>query len=475
MRTFFFLVCVWAFCFGMGDTWAAGGWPSSDRRLDYVQSLDIYASLNRSYFRRLSGVPLVGVLAVPSKWKRRLSLRQKRFVLKYNPRLRHRVLYKPTLHYRKLLRYSRHKNYTTRFGTYISGGDCVLGSRRTFPRAMVSCYRLPKRARLGNTYKDRKRFLVDLSNRRYASAFARQIVREVGGRKRPFLFLDNIRHPSSGLVAGKRFSWRDTTRFLYKIRRGLNRRGTKLIANVSVSPWVLSRRNFRHADMLARGVDGMAFELPLHQRYARPSLKRTKRFIAVCKRWLKQKKLVLLLPVQSKKLRALLYEKFLLAAFAMLMRNKGDSIFVDRFYWKPRRFFPWWRWPRVLGNPTSSLFARKERKGWRITRRFSRGKVTVVQRNMRQAKRLRFPSVAARTAYRVLHHPSKGRVVLKKGVFFYVPKRPFFGTDGVVLQTQPGAKRTSIVVLNITVRKKRVRKRKKRRRRKRRRRRRRRR
>jgi hypothetical protein len=185
---------------------------------------------------------------------------------------------------------------------------------------------------------------VDLSNPEAATQFAELIVEECKSRALPIVFLDNILHPSalSGWI-----SWKDTCRFVGLVKRGVNANGSSLIVNIAVAPWAMSDAD---VVLLSDAVDGMSFEMPFHRR-ARGNRKRTRLLIDVYRKWLAAGKLVVLIPIdRSLKTKAQKdSESRLLAAFAMLIRNPGDRLFVT---WPFYRIEPDWAgWPKRLGLP----------------------------------------------------------------------------------------------------------------------------
>jgi hypothetical protein len=221
-------------------------------------------------------------------------------------------------------------------GTYISGGQ-VKPVIQSYPPEVIHANQVPVNWLRPNTNR------VDLANAEAAEGFAGLIVAECRKREGRFVFLDNIVHPSA--LPGW-FPWETTCRFLSRVRRDLHENEKLLIANIAVAPWAMSDEDVR---LLAESVDGMAFEMPFHK-YARDNRERTKRQIDVYRLWLSQKKIVVLIPVDDSLETPAEIEREvrMLAGFAALVRNRGDSLFVAWPFWKPTP--DWADWPKRLGE-----------------------------------------------------------------------------------------------------------------------------
>lgn len=222
-------------------------------------------------------------------------------------------------------------------GTYISGGR-VEPVIKQYPPEAIREDGIPENWRRPST--DR----VDLANPEAADRFAQLIIDACQGRKGQIVFLDNVVHPSE--LPGW-FPWNATCRFLRLVQRGVHGADKLLIANIAGKPWGMSDEDAR---LLGDAVDGMSFEMPFHQ-YARGNRERTEGEIRALRTWLSQGKVVVLIPVVGSTATEEEgdREARLIAAFAMLIRNRGDRLFVAWPFWKP--VADWADWPKRLGEP----------------------------------------------------------------------------------------------------------------------------
>ncbi len=270
--------------------------------------------------------------------------------------------------YGRVLEALKRNHAGTYVGTYISGGQ-VYSDIRQFPAEVIDAKQIPVHWLRTSTNR------VDLANAEAAEGFARLIVDECQKRAVRLVFLDNIVHPSS---LPDWFPWETTCRFLSRVRRGLGEDEKLLIANVAVAPWAMSDEDVR---LLGESVDGMAFEMPFHK-YARGNRERTKRQIDVYRLWLSQKKIVVLIPVDDslKTPAEIEREVRLLAGFAALIRNRGDSLFVAWPFWKPAP--DWADLPKQLGEPTGAWEFESDGV---LRRKFQEGsiRVDVLQKEVR--------------------------------------------------------------------------------------------
>ncbi len=241
-------------------------------------------------------------------------------------------------------------------GTYISGGRVESAFKR-YPPEAIHARHMPVNWLRPNTNR------VDLSNPQAGEAFADLIVAACEPRQRPIVFLDNIIHPSA--MRGW-YLWEDTCRFLGRVKRGVNRNGSLLVPNIAVASWGMSDKD---VELLSATVDGMTFEMPYH-RLARGNRERTARQIAIYRTWLSGGKIVVFIAVDStlKTLPEKDREVRLVAAFAMLVRNPGDPLFIAWPFYRPQP--DWARWPEQLGKPIGEWRFEADHQ---LSRRFEKG------------------------------------------------------------------------------------------------------
>jgi len=274
----------------------------------------------------------------------------------------------PQAVFAQVLEVLKRNNLNAQVGTYISGGQ-VNSDIRHYPPEVIDAKQIPVHWLRPNTNR------VDLANAEAAEGFAGLIVAECRKREGRFVFLDNIVHPSS--LPGW-FPWEATCRFLSRVKGPLNENGKLLIANVAVASWAMSDEDVR---LLGESVDGMAFEMPF-LKHARGNRERTKRQIDVYRLWLSQKKIVVLIPVdESLETPAEIEQEIkMLAGFAALLRNRGDSLFVAWPFWKPTP--DWADLPQRLGEPAGTWEFESDGV---LSRKFQGGaiRVDVLQKEVR--------------------------------------------------------------------------------------------
>jgi len=266
--------------------------------------------------------------------------------------------------YARVVEQFRRRNPDAIIGTYVSGGGCRPRAQfDSYPPETIAYDRLPKSAYTGEVIDGAH--TVNVADERTADQFADLIIQEAIDRRMAFLYLDEIRHPSSG---GTKIPWEAMTRYLRRIRTGLNAHGMKLVANVAVSPWIMAGRD---ADLLAEAVDGMCFEGPFEPQWCRPNAGRVAAEIDVYRKWLAAGKLILLAPTGERE-HSREDEYRLIAAMAVLIREPGQSLFVHQDYFRSEP--DWGRWPAQYGAPRGKL----DRSGpllWR--REFESGRLMI--------------------------------------------------------------------------------------------------
>ncbi|HEY3243852.1 MAG TPA: hypothetical protein VGM03_10925 [Phycisphaerae bacterium] len=314
---------------------AQAPWPASDTVLNYLQQLDQHA-LNYPVAR----AAVLGCITTASDDRHADETCRKN-------RQRFRA-----------------QNPAAPIGTYISGGGCRRRAQmRSYPSETVEYELLPPESFTGEI--NDEVYTVNVADPQTAERFADAIVRAVTGRGCDFVYLDEIRHPSSG---GTRIPWEKMTRFLGRVRSGLHAAGMKLVANVAVSPWVLAGHE---ADLLQEAVDGMCFEMCFEPQWCRTNRERFDAEIAVYRQWLAAGKLVLLIPNYSKD-DAVLEDRRFAAGMAMVIRERGQPLFVHCDFW--RSMPTWIDWPHKYAVPRGEL----ARTGpTSLKRRFEKGTLVV--------------------------------------------------------------------------------------------------
>ncbi len=262
--------------------------------------------------------------------------------------VRHNTVPDARVRFEEVVKLLRRTNPHAFVGRYISGGR-VESEIKQYPQEAIRSSEFPNKWLRTATNR------VDLSNAEAADLFADLIIAESIKPASQIVFLDNIVHPStlSGWVP-----WEDTCRFLQRVKRGVNKNASLLIANIAVAPWGMPDQEGK---LLSNAVDGMSFEMPFH-RHARENRKRTRSLIAVYRKWLSAGKLVVFIPLahaiktvpevdrESETIR----EMRLLAGFAMLIRNPGDRLFVASPFWRPEP--DWAHWPESFGSPREEWY-----------------------------------------------------------------------------------------------------------------------
>lgn len=292
-------------------------WESSDQQLRCMVNLNGYAL---SYpVDRWANVPLITDLSV---WIDDVSNAQETF--------------------KQVVDTIQQTNSQAVFGTYISGGR-VEPVFRQYPPEAVAKDLIPEEW-LRTDYPN----YVDLSNHEAADTFADLIGDSCRNRSGQIIFLDNIVHPSALSTWN---SWVDTCRFLSRVKKNINLLGKKVIVNIAVSPWGMSDEDVR---LLSEAVDGMSFEMPFHS-LARGNQERTQRLIEVYRAWLRDGKIVVLIPVAPIESCNGSFcisrdsEAKLSAGLVMMIRETGDRMYVA---WPFFQEAPEWTfWPRKMGDP----------------------------------------------------------------------------------------------------------------------------
>ena len=169
-------------------------------------------------------------------------------------------------------------------------------------------------------------------------ALAKYLVQAGKDRRRPILYLDNMRHPY--MLPEWGFTWGQVCGLLHDVNVGLDRK-SHVIANVAGHVGLMSNEDL---DMLAKSCDGASFEMAWDS-YLAADRDRSDRAFEAYRRLLGRDFCVIFIPVGGELER----EAQFLAGLAMILRQPGDRIFVAWPLWKP---IPEWEaWSRTLKEP----------------------------------------------------------------------------------------------------------------------------
>ncbi len=412
----------------------AQGWPSSDQTLNYME-VDLYTSTYPTYYDRVRNARIIVGFRMNTDFPDPI-VTDEEFLGSYteipDPPETFKSAYQAENHFSDFLTYYQTENPETLIGTYISGRDCQT-SATYYPvetvacSALTECFDDPENLEPG-------RYWVDISKQSCADQFADLIVAEAQARGLPFLYLDNIIHPSSGGLDGTEITWQNMVTHLQTVRSRLNAQNIRLVANVAGSPWLFSLNSYEDADLLDGAADGMSFELPFNRRFARPYFDRMISGMAVYKRWLADGKLILFIPVPGETQEERLQEKQFIAAMVMLMRDSGQAGYVDSWYWTDEQNFPWRLWPGKYGAPSGAAESLVQTTyGWKTGRVFANGKIGVLQVNATEDKKKTF-TLSDASSFTLVSEPLQGTVDISAlPTISYTPGKDFDGTDGFTL------------------------------------------
>lgn len=231
------------------------------------------------------------------------------------------------------------------YGTYISGS----AFRRTadmfsYPFEALPYETAPLNMLLGPYDVPTRRAAIDLDNPAARLFMADRIVAEVIARDVPLVFLDNMAHPDTG---GTRASWVEVTEYMRDMRIRLNRRGTKVMANIACQPYWLAGTD---ALLTETALDGVNFEQPFHWTLVRPFADRVVGELEVYRQFLNAGMHVSLMAGWSAVVSdpsRYVHEERVLAALCMMIHRPGQSLFVPRsaYYAAP----DWATWPTTFG------------------------------------------------------------------------------------------------------------------------------
>ncbi len=206
---------------------------------------------------------------------------------------------------------------------------------------------------------------VDISIPEAARAWADLTIAEAKHTDCPILFGDNVLHPG---MAPKWVSWEDTCHFLGMVKEGVNEQGKLLVVNVAMAPYYATQNEI---NMLTPVVDGVCFETPFHPR-ARGNPDKTQRQINAYRTWLAAGKIVVWIAIDKTETPDKYAETRMMAGFAMMVRQPGDSLFLSWAFWRPAQ--DWFLWPEQMGKPLDDYVFVSDRK---LLRRFEHGTMTV--------------------------------------------------------------------------------------------------
>ena len=164
--------------------------------------------------------------------------------------------------------------------------------------------------------------------------------------------------------------WHESTAYLGRLRWDLHRVGIRMITNVAWSLGGVSDQE-DDVDELLAVTDGASFEMALHP-YVRLDKGRLERNRRLYRRMLDAGMCVAFIPQGDTQTGEYQQEAELLAAWAMMIRQSGDRVWVASPYWLDNP--DWLFWPLTLGDPNGpadfSAFPEVHRK-------FAGGELTV--------------------------------------------------------------------------------------------------
>lgn len=343
-------------------------WPGSTANLSYGGDLDLNLLLNQTYFANSADAQIV------------TSFRVDKVTALPN--------YNPQTYLRNLFATYLNANPETLIGSYLSGGDCLYAEAIKYHYAnAISCEAVlaavgPQWAAQAllpyDNNKDSLRRRVNIAIPQVRDAFIALIVNEGVSRNLPFLYVDNIIHPSSGGFRNTAITFTDQIDLITKVRTGLADRGMRAVFNIALSPASLTGAYAADAVKMqaAAGDGGYSFELAFHPNIRNKQADLT-REINFYRQLLSAGQLVLLVPAYSlPTLEDRLIDLQALAAYAMMIKPETDSsLFVAKLgYWLSPGDFAWTHWPEMLGDPRGDY---RFTDGGSLTRSFVRGTLTL--------------------------------------------------------------------------------------------------
>lgn len=303
-------------------------WPSSDLRVDALNSLQQYA---------------IPGLATPwgyhpERWATTPIVYSVQVNLEANQPA-------PALLYEQVLAALAAENPTAVPMCYISAGDTRLPEHwYVYPHERIDYNLLPAYYHVDPYDWVNHEATVDLRNPNARALFSDLIVQEVLTRRTPAVYLDNNRHPHTG---GTLATWDQVCEFLRSITTRLNEGGIKTVANLAAVPYYLDGRD---ADLFQTAVNGVTFEQPFHFQQVRGQRDRVITEINVYRQWLSAGMHITFwaadTPIVYNRERRLA-EQRVLAAMVMCIRRPGDSLFVARPFFED--IPDWAEWPERFG------------------------------------------------------------------------------------------------------------------------------
>lgn len=248
--------------------------------------------------------------------------------------------------------------------TYFSGGQVRERDKMlAYPNECIEKESVPPKWLMPAPYQT----YVNLGRRDVRQLWANMIVNAVKDRGFKGLMLDNIVHPSANAAW---FPWLATCDFLQFLRTRLRSKKMRLLANVAVAPVAMSNRD---VGLLAKSVDGILLEMPLVAD-ARSTAEKVRRQIEIYRRWLGRGKIVVLIPLEAGK-GYTLEEARLIAAYAMMIREPRDALFVSALAWQALP--DWATWPEQFGKPLKPAVVTEMPDAIYIGRRFERSTISI--------------------------------------------------------------------------------------------------
>lgn len=202
---------------------------------------------------------------------------------------------------------------------------------------------------------------VNIMNLEFAEFFARAIEKDLLQSKKPLAFLEEIQHPLAGHTPPF-WRWTAIANYLELTHQKAQKNNIDCFLSLDFPVWNLSADE---AIQLNRCAEGFLLALSFHQK----SRQNTERFLhemRIIRNWLDAKKFVRLQPDPTKADNFRDHQRFL-AAMAMLIREKGDALFLYGTAYEEAS------WPEQFGSPKSSF----TRIGNVFTREFQNARIQV--------------------------------------------------------------------------------------------------
>lgn len=262
----------------------------------------------------------------------------------------------------------------TVFGTILSGMDCRYSfDMYSYPREMLEFQQIPLQYFLWPYLPDVKRSTIDLRIPEAAELMADKFVDEVLSRgDLEMVLIDNIRHPLTGAYGRHNVPWSAVTNYLQDITTQLHAAGVRTIANIAIVPTYVSVED---QDALIGAVDGISMEMAFHQGWVRTDPVRLQMEFDIFRKWLDAGLQLQVTPWYIPNDGEWYDQVRFFAGMVMMMREPGDSIFVNRHPWD---VVPdWVDWPERFGAALGECTIEMGPQYPIVTREFEHASVTV--------------------------------------------------------------------------------------------------